>query len=374
MSEELTIDNIKNAVKDRGADWKAETTSISVLSPKEQQTRLGLMPTETELQLVKQFGLDKPLEEKAQENGEKKGNPANPTSLGLPNKFDWRNVSGVNWTTSIKNQGSCGSCVAFGTIAALEAVLKRRCFNDASKSIDLSEAHLLFCGGGSCSGWHMDHACNYLQGNGVPDEACFPYSKGLTERSCATCSDWKSRIDHTKITSWSNTKDINKMKEMIVDNGPQITGMAVYKDFFSYAGGIYEHVTGDLAGYHCVCVVGYDDTNNCWICKNSWGPGWGESGWFRIKYGQCGMQDVFGMWNMVVPTAAGQGYADYILVDYSFTSTYRVLWAYAGGAWRHRKINDAQVAGIAKVAMEATRIDVWWSDGNLNFIRCWKKY
>jgi len=73
-------------------------------------------------------------------------------------------------------------------------------------------------------------------------------------------------------------------------------------------------------------------------------------------------------------TAAGSGKASHALVDYSFTSTYRILWAYAGGAWRHRKINDAQVAGIAKVAMEATRIDVWWSNGNLNFIRCWKKY
>jgi hypothetical protein len=39
-------------------------------------------------------------------------------------------------------------------------------------------------------------------------------------------------------------------------------------------------------GYHCISVVGYDDAQQCWILKNSWGTGWGESGFMRMKYGQ----------------------------------------------------------------------------------------
>jgi C1A family cysteine protease len=35
-------------------------------------------------------------------------------------------------------------------------------------------------------------------------------------------------------------------------------------------------------------VVGYDDGQGCWIAKNSWGTGFGESGFFRIAYGQVG--------------------------------------------------------------------------------------
>lgn len=277
----------------------------------------------------------------------------------------------------MKDQGSCGSCVAFGTIAALDTLLRRRCYNDPNKNIDLSEAHLLFCGGGSCNGWHMDHACNYLKANGVPDEACFPYAHGLSTKSCTTCSDWKNRIGHTKIPSWTNTKDVEQMKKNLVENGPQITGMAVYQDFFSYSSGIYEHVSGGLAGYHCVAVVGYDDQDECWICKNSWGKGWGEAdggerGWFRIKYGQCGMEDVFGMWNMIVPKPAGCGWASHLLVDYSFTSGARTLWAYAGNKWRYKRITESQVNSIAKLLMEASKIWVCWKDGEITFARAVK--
>jgi hypothetical protein len=69
--------------------------------------------------------------------------------------------------------------------------------------------------------------------------------------------------------------------------------MAVYNDFFSYRGGVYRHTTGALAGYHAICVVGYNEKDQCWICKNSWGTGWGEKGWFRIAYGQCGIGTQF---------------------------------------------------------------------------------
>jgi C1A family cysteine protease len=63
--------------------------------------------------------------------------------------------------------------------------------------------------------------------------------------------------------------------------------MYVFQDFFAYRSGVYSHVTGNLAGGHCVTLIGYDDAQQCWIGKNSWGTGWGDGGYFKIAYGQC---------------------------------------------------------------------------------------
>ncbi|MGD2200395.1 MAG: hypothetical protein PVJ38_02030 [Candidatus Bathyarchaeota archaeon] len=90
------------------------------------------------------------------------------------------------------------------------------------------------------------------------------------------------------------------------------------------------------------------------------------------------MKEVYGEQPQLVQVlgiaAAASGTASYALVDYSFTSNVRTLWAYAGGRWRHRPITDAQVAGIAEVVMKADRLDVWWSNSRINFARCWKKF
>jgi len=69
--------------------------------------------------------------------------------------------------------------------------------------------------------------------------------------------------------------------------------MEVCSDFFCYFGGIYTPEYGDIVGNHAICIVGYNDVEKCWICKNSWGTSWGEDGWFRIAYGECGIGSMF---------------------------------------------------------------------------------
>jgi len=71
------------------------------------------------------------------------------------------------------------------------------------------------------------------------------------------------------------------------------TSFTVYSDFMNYAGGIYVHTKGYVEGGHAIKVLGwgYDDATklNYWICANSWGPAWGEAGYFRIAFGECGI-------------------------------------------------------------------------------------
>lgn len=63
-------------------------------------------------------------------------------------------------------------------------------------------------------------------------------------------------------------------------------------DFFNYSGGVYSPQYGDYVGCYCICIIGYDDVAGFWICKNSRGLQWGDPadpGWFKIKYGVCGI-------------------------------------------------------------------------------------
>ena len=53
----------------------------------------------------------------------------------------------------------------------------------------------------------------------------------------------------------------------------------------SYRGGVYSHVYGGLAGGHAVKLIGWGVENGqeYWLCANSWGPSWGERGFFKMS-------------------------------------------------------------------------------------------
>merc|ERR1719191_573141 len=59
----------------------------------------------------------------------------------------------------------------------------------------------------------------------------------------------------------------------------------VMEDFMNYKGGIYSYKEGKRVGGHAVKIVGWgkDLDTFYWIVQNSWGPNWGEKGFFRIE-------------------------------------------------------------------------------------------
>lgn len=204
------------------------------------------------------------------------------TEANLPTYFDWRSVGGKDFTTPVRNQARCGSCVAFAAIGALETQLNVTS-TKATLDLDLSEQDLFARIGGCDSGSMPFLATSTLKSSGVPDESCFPYASGRLgedQDSSLACKDRSGRV--IKITG-SRSVSASEAKAAL-QNGPLMTTMTVYEDFMLYKGGVYEYVTGDALGGHAVTIVGYDDANQAWIVRNSWGQNWGEGGYFRIKY------------------------------------------------------------------------------------------
>jgi hypothetical protein len=293
--------------------------------------------------------------------------------------IDWRNVGGKSYVTSIKDQGNCGSCVSFGTAATMESAMRiaRQLPVNGSRAgaeQDLSESHLFYCGtSNACGvGWWPTAALTFATNTGVVSLATYPYTAG--NQACSPPNQWGTIV--TKVGGSHAINTVADMKTWLATKGPLIACFTVYQDFFSYAGGVYTHHTGGLAGGHCVCCIGYDDANNAWICKNSWGTNWGESGFFRIAYGQCGIDST--MWAVdslaqnftpvsraAGPLAAfGTGSSRDPRVYYVDTGTHVDEWAWYGGAWHQRDLTS--VTGPSPLPNGTSALAVTGAGGSLD--------
>lgn len=88
--------------------------------------------------------------------------------------FDWRQE---NKLTPVKDQGSCGSCYAFASIATIEA----QYLIHQNRRLDLSEQEIVDC---SAVGGYQNQGCNvgspaeafrYALNQGVTTENNYPY-------------------------------------------------------------------------------------------------------------------------------------------------------------------------------------------------------
>lgn len=211
-------------------------------------------------------------------------------SVDLPSKIDWRNKDGINWMTSVKDQGQCGSCVAFGSVALIEAQYKIS-NNLPDLDLNLSEQSAFSCSRSKCgAGTGFSEVLDNAIKDGIPDELCMPYLSGNLgiDQACLPCQKQKDRsikIDSYKTISDYGLGTVEEVKQALL-NGPLLTRMHVFDDFFYYKSGIYKHEGGEgtYQGRHTVVLAGYDDETHSFLVKNSWGPYWGEHGYFRIDY------------------------------------------------------------------------------------------
>lgn len=218
----------------------------------------------------------------------------------LPAAFDGR----TQWPTcvhAVRNQASCGSCWAF---AASESISDRFCIaSQGATNVILSPQDLVSCDTNNfgCQGGYVDKSWDYIRDNGLVSEECLPYTSGSGDSG--TCP-WDSAADTCvgsgtfrkyHVSAHGQHVSIAAAKEALSTQGPIEAAFQVYSDFMSYKSGVYRRNSNQLLGGHAVKIVGWGqdtDGTEYWIVANSWGTTWGEQGFFRMAFGQCGFEEM----------------------------------------------------------------------------------
>eukprot|EP01092_Planopodium_desertum_P014827 TRINITY_DN75_c0_g2_i7.p2 TRINITY_DN75_c0_g2~~TRINITY_DN75_c0_g2_i7.p2 ORF type:complete len:419 (-),score=147.54 TRINITY_DN75_c0_g2_i7:42-1298(-) len=209
----------------------------------------------------------------------------------LPASVDWRAKGAVS---SIKNQGQCGSCWSFSTTGSVEGGLV---LQGGKSIVGLSEQNLMDCsdnyGNMGCNGGLMDNAFQYIIANGgVDTEASYPYTAadGTCHYSSSNCGATIS--GYQDIPSGSESS----LQTSVANVGPiSIAIDASHSSFQFYSSGVYyEPACSSSQLDHGVLAVGYGTSSGSeyWLVKNSWGTGWGLSGYImmaRNRGNNCGV-------------------------------------------------------------------------------------
>lgn len=235
------------------------------------------------------------------------------TSGLYPSSFDLRSSG---YVTSVKNQGQCGDCWSFSTIASLES----NTLMGGGGTYDFSENHqnvrhgfdYLPCNGGSgdIAGAYMTRwGSTSSYASGPVYETDDPYTS-----TAATSIDGLVPRVHLQeflvLPDRANGTDNNNYKYALQNYGA--VDIAVYIDngitnsststYWNQATKSY-YYNGSAFDNHEVAIVGWDDNysasnfstnppgNGAFIAKNQWGTSWGNGGYFYISYYDSGLKD-----------------------------------------------------------------------------------
>jgi len=225
-------------------------------------------------------------------------------TIGTPSSFDWRDKDGKNWLTPVRDQGYCGSCWAFGEVGVQEAQINI-VNNYSTIDMDLSEQYLVSTcfPPADCSGlysYDIGNLFDFIKNNGTVDENCYPYM-AVNSPCSERCDTYSERL--WDISTWGYVpENITEIKEYLKEKGPLWVGLYMSSNFD--ANNIMRcSDPEDESANHVVVLVGYNDTGQYWILRNSWGATWGPegNGYFKVGYGECNVDRyIYGTYKDIV--------------------------------------------------------------------------
>ena len=115
----------------------------------------------------------------------------------------------------------------------------------------------------------------------------FPPNDKLTQKPPDAA--YKEAANYIAVQYQRVAQVLNQMKGCLASGYPFVFGFTVYESFESLdvasSGIVPMPQSGEqVLGGHAVVAVGYDDAQQRFIVRNSWGAGWGTGGYCTMPY------------------------------------------------------------------------------------------
>lgn len=187
-----------------------------------------------------------------------------------PPSFDWRTHGAVG---PVRNQGQMGSSTALATIGSMESL---HAIQTGSR-VRLSIQEVADC----CQPRLDCRECIAGKLHGLCSEADYPSSTKAGQCHSSSCNPAVTISGFHDVLAGNETA----LEQAVLQNPVIAVIDASHSSFQLYRGGVYrESMCSTTQLDHAVLVVGYGSMNSedYWICQNSWGTGWGMKGYVLI--------------------------------------------------------------------------------------------
>ena len=209
------------------------------------------------------------------------------TGAALPSSVDLRSKM-----SPVIDQGNIGSCTACAAKAAYQTLDPSW---DASVLFLYYNTRLLDGTTSSDVGSSVSQTVYALYKYGICSSGMWPYLTNTWNiRPSQVC--YTEALDHQSLTYYNIRETHPELKACLNAGYPILVGIMVFASFdtptVQQTGMVPMPVYGEpLLGGHCVLICGYDDSQQVYVCKNSWGTAWGDNGYFYLPYGYISEQN-----------------------------------------------------------------------------------
>ncbi len=206
--------------------------------------------------------------------------------LALPGSIDLRPQC-----PAVYDQGQLGSCTANAIAAAMEFDQMK----EQQPQVFLPSRLFIYYNERAIegtvntdSGGQIRDGIKSVAAQGDCPESLWPYDiTKFAVKPPQQCYDQALKFEAVQYESLPQNSDT--LKGCLASGYPFVFGFTVYESFESPQVAQTGHApmpsTSERAvGGHAVMAVGYDDSKNWFIVRNSWGAGWGMNGYFTLPY------------------------------------------------------------------------------------------